>query len=315
MSQPSFPDELALYGPGPAAQSCPSLAAAQAYCRRLARRHYENFTVASWLLPAELRQHFCNVYAYCRWSDDLADETAGGQQSLELLEWWQSQLDDCYRGVATHPVFVALAETIRQFEIPIEPFANLLIAFRQDQTCTRYETFDELLGYCHNSANPVGRLVLHLGRCHDELRGRLADSVCTGLQLANFWQDIARDYKIGRIYLPQESCRRAGYDETMFARGEFNPQFRELLSGEVARAESLFDAGQPLVAQVSPALRIDVQLFIDGGRAILQAIRQLDYNVWRARPVVGKWKKFQLLIRVLGQGRWIANPPSSEAQP
>ncbi|HTQ38963.1 MAG TPA: squalene synthase HpnC [Pirellulales bacterium] len=315
MSQISFPDELALYGPGPAAQPCPTLAAAQTYCRRLARCHYENFTVASWLLPAQLRQHFCNIYAYCRWSDDLADETAGGQQSLLLLDWWQSQLDDCYRGVASHPVFVALAETIRGFEIPIEPFRSLLIAFKQDQTCTRYETFDDLLAYCRNSANPVGRLVLYLGRCHDESRGLLADSICTGLQLANFWQDVARDYRIGRIYLPQESCRRAGYPEAMFARGEFNPQFRELLAGEVARAEAFFDAGQPLVAQVPPSLRISVQLFIDGGRAILQAIRKLDYNVWHTRPVVGKWKKLNLLLGACLVRRRIANPPSSEARP
>jgi squalene synthase HpnC len=295
MPQISFVDELALHGPG--TRTCCSLAEGRAYCRRLARRHYENFTVTSWLLPAELRPHFCNIYAYCRWSDDLADETAGGTQSLELFDWWQSQLEDCYRGVATHPVFVALAETIREFEIPIEPFRDLLVAFRQDQTCTRYETFEELLSYCHNSANPVGRLVLYLGRCHDEERGRLADSVCTGLQLANFWQDVARDYNRGRIYLSQESCRAAGYDEAMFARHEFNPQFRQLMVGEVERAESLFDAGQPLVALVPAVIRIDVQLFIDGGRAVLNAIRKIDYNVWRRRPVVSKWKKFMLLVR------------------
>src|SRR5262245_20478608 len=228
MPQTSFIDELALYGPT-AGRFCSSLADARSYCRRLAGTHYENFTVASWLLPAELRPHFCAVYAYCRWSDDLADETAGGAQSLELLDWWQSQLEDCYRGVATHPVFVALAETIREFEIPIEPFRDLLTAFRQDQTCKRYETFDALMRYCRNSANPVGRLVLYLGRCHDEERGRLSDSICTGLQLANFLQDVARDYQNGRIYLPQDSCRAAGYDEAMFARGEFNPQFRKLM--------------------------------------------------------------------------------------
>ncbi len=221
-------------------RSGPRLPQAQAYCRRLARTHYENFTVASWLLPRKLRQHFANIYAYCRWSDDLADETAGGAESLQLLDWWQSQLDDCYRGIATHPVFVALQSTIDEFDIPIDPFRDLLIAFRQDQTQTRYETFDDLLGYCRNSANPVGRLVLYLGRCHDDRRGQLADNICTALQLANFWQDVARDYDRGRIYLPQESCRRAGYDEAMFARREFNPQFRQLLAGEVDRAESLF---------------------------------------------------------------------------
>lgn len=293
----AFIDELALYGPTSASAQQPTLAAAQAYCRRLAHTHYENFAVASWLLPVELRQHFANVYAYCRWSDDLADETAGGEQSLQLLNWWQTQLDDCYRGIATHPVFVALESTIHEFEIPADPFRDLLTAFRQDQTQTRYETFAELLGYCRNSANPVGRLVLYLGRCHDDRRGQLSDQICTALQLANFWQDVARDYARGRIYLPLESCRRAGYDEPMFARHEFNPQFRQLLAAEVDRAESLFNAGQPLVDLMPGHLQVDVQLFVDGGRSILHAIRQIDYNVWRTRPVVGKITKLGFLLR------------------
>lgn len=293
----AFIDELALYGPTSASAQQPTLAAAQAYCRRLAHTHYENFAVASWLLPVELRQHFANVYAYCRWSDDLADETAGGEQSLQLLDWWQTQLEDCYRGIATHPVFVALESTIHEFEIPADPFRDLLTAFRQDQTQTRYETFAELLGYCRNSANPVGRLVLYLGRCHDDRRGQLSDQICTALQLANFWQDVARDYARGRIYLPLESCRRAGYDEPMFARHEFNPQFRQLLAAEVDRAESLFNAGQPLVDLMPGHLQVDVQLFVDGGRSILHAIRQIDYNVWRTRPVVGKITKLGFLLR------------------
>jgi squalene synthase HpnC len=304
MADTDFLSELASYGPETAAAGTPSLAEAQAYCRDLARRHYENFTVASWLLPSELRPHFCSIYAYCRWSDDLADETAGGEASLELLDWWQCQLDDCYRGVAVHPVFVALGPTIRQFDIPIDPFRNLLTAFRQDQYRKRYETFNDLLGYCQNSANPVGRLVLYLGRCHDEIRGQLADSICTGLQLANFWQDVRRDHERGRIYLPQESCRAAGYDEAMFARQEFNPQFRRLLSCEVDRAESLLRAGQPLVRSMPHALQFDVQLFIDGGLAILDAIRRTDYNVWRQRPVVGKAKKLRLLARAWWRSKW-----------
>jgi squalene synthase HpnC len=307
MAQPSLLNELAIHGPGLAVRPEVSLGEARAYCRRLARRHYENFTVASWLLPAELRQHFCNVYAYCRWSDDLADETMGGAESLELLDWWQTELEKCYRGgAAGHPVFVALAETIREFEIPIEPLHDLLVAFRQDQTIARYETFEQLAGYCRNSANPVGRLVLYLGRSHDATRGALSDSICTGLQLANFWQDVARDYQRGRIYLPQESCRAAGYTEAMFARGEFNLQFRELLTGEVERAESFFEAGEPLVSLLPGELRIDVQLFIDGGRAILDAIRKIDYNVWRRRPVVSKWKKLGLLGHALWKTRRLA---------
>ena len=298
----SFIDDLAVYGPETTGAPV-SLAAAREYCRRLARSHYENFTVASWLLPAELRQPFADIYAYCRWSDDLADETAGGEQSLALLDWWQSQLEDCFRGMAAHPVFVALRPTIAEYQIPIEPFRNLLIAFRQDQLTTRYETFDELLAYCRNSANPVGRLVLCLGRCHDDERGELADHVCTGLQLANFWQDVARDYDKGRIYLPQDSCRRHGYDEAMFARREYNTHFRELLSSEVERAEAFLRGGLPLVELVPRPLRIDVQLFIDGGLAILDTIRRIDYNVWHTRPTVGKIEKLRLLLRAWWQTR------------
>jgi squalene synthase HpnC len=296
MAAASFLDELAIYGPSAGRQRS-SPAEALAYCRRLAESHYENFTVASWLLPAELRPHFCNVYAYCRWSDDLADETAGGAQSLELLDWWQSQLEECYRGVTTHPVFVALEQTIRTFDIPIDPFRDLLTAFRQDQVKARYETFSELLGYCRNSANPVGRLVLYLGRCHDEVRGRLSDSICTGLQLANFWQDVARDYEHGRIYLPWECCRRFGYDEANFARREFNSQFRDLLASEVERAAKFLRSGEPLVAMMPRNLRVDIKLFIEGGLAILQAIRRIDYNVWQRRPEVSKTTKLLLLLK------------------
>jgi squalene synthase HpnC len=298
-----FLDELATYGPSSPLRSRPSLAAAQAYCQQLARRHYENFTVVSWLLPAELRQHFASIYSYCRWSDDLADETAGGAASIALLDWWESQLEACYAGEATHPVFVALEPTIREFQIPIDPFRNLLIAFRQDQNRKRYETFNDLLGYCENSANPVGRLILYLGRCHDEEHGRLSDLVCTGLQLANFWQDVARDYAIGRVYLPLESCRNAGYTEEMFARREFNPQFRNLLAGEAERADQMLRAGQPLVAMMPRQLQFDVQLFIDGGLAILEATRKVDYNVWRTRPTVGKFAKVKLAAKAWWRSR------------
>ena len=303
MSSATFTAELVQYGPGSDSAGEVSLVDARAYCRRLAQTHYENFTVASWLLPAQLRPHFHAIYAYCRWSDDLADETVGGEESLRLLDWWEAQLEDCFRGVATHPVFVALGPTIREFDIPIDPFRNLLTAFRQDQYCKRYETFNDLLGYCRNSANPVGRLVLYLGRCHDEGRGRLADSICTGLQLANFWQDVARDYDRGRIYLPQESCRRFGYDEVMFARHEFNPQFRKLLESEVDRAETYLRAGRELVAQVPRRLRIDVQLFIEGGLTITGAIRRIHFNVWGRRPVVSKAAKMRLLVSAWWQTR------------
>ena len=303
MPTASFAAELELYGPQAVQQEGPSPAQSRRYCRQLARRHYENFTVASWLLPRHLRQHFYHVYAYCRWADDLADETGDPAASLTLLDWWEDQLRECYHGRTRHPVFVALSETIDRFQIPPDPLTDLLVAFRQDQQVTRYETFDDLLRYCRYSANPVGRLVLYLGRCHDPERARLADSICTGLQLANFWQDVAGDWDRGRIYLVGEHCRRWGYDESMFTRRLANEPFRRLLAAEVAEAERWLRRGLPLVGIVPRELKLDVALFIHGGLAILEAIRRAEYNVWSRRPVVSKLQKLRLLARCWWQLR------------
>ena len=297
MGSRAFNSELALYGPDARDGAEVSLREGRRYCRRLARRHYENFTVAGFLLPRNLRQHFHNIYAYCRWADDLADETSGPEESLRLLDWWQGQLEDCYRGRTSHPVFVALAETIEQFDIPADPFAHLLVAFRQDQRTARYETFDELLGYCRHSANPVGHLILYLGRCYDTGRAELSDSICTGLQLANFWQDVARDFDQGRVYLPQADCRRFGYDYEMFARREVNRAFRALAAYEVDRASAWLQRGLPLVEMLPRELRLDVSLFAHGGLAILDRIRRLDYDVWSRRPTLGKLDKLRILAR------------------
>jgi len=272
---------------------------AKAHCRRLAETHYENFTVVSWLIPRRLRQHLCNVYAYCRWADDLADERVKGYEPLELLDWWEGQLDEMYAGEATHPVFVALAETVREFALSKDPLADLLEAFRRDQVQTRYETFADLLTYCEKSANPVGRMVLRLGQSYDEENARLSDSICTGLQLANFWQDVKRDYDRGRIYVPLEECRRLGWDEGRFAAGKSDEAFRKLLRPLVERTETYFDAGEPLVSRVSPDLRLPVRLFLAGGRAVLAAIRQRGYDVWSRRPTVGRLRKLRLLAAAL----------------
>jgi squalene synthase HpnC len=207
--------------------------------------------------------------------------------------------------MARHPVFVALGETIGEFAIPIEPLADLLVAFRQDQRKLRYENLAELVDYCRYSANPVGRLVLYLGRACGAERASLSDSICTGLQLANFWQDVARDWDHGRIYLPQDSLRAAGYTTKMFAAREFNPAFRQVLAGEVDRAEQYLRGGAALVELVPRELRVDIALFLSGGLAILDAIRQIDYNVWARRPVVSKKQQFKLLV-----GCWW-NPSSS----
>jgi squalene synthase HpnC len=303
MPTATFAAEFAAYGPDRVAGQTCSIAEARAYCRRLAHTHYENFAVASWLLPRDLRPHFHAVYAYCRWADDLADEMGDRQQSLEMLDWWEEQVHDCYAGRVRHPVFVALQETIAEFSIPRQPLLDLLVAFRQDQHQTRYEDFPQLLQYCRYSANPVGRLVLYLGRVHDDERGRLADHVCTGLQLANFWQDVARDWDRGRIYLPQTTCRQFGYDEAMFGRREANAAFRSALELEVVRAEMFLRAGLPLVDLMPGKLRGDVWLFIQGGLKILAHVRRQAFDVWSHRPEVSKAEQFGLLLGCLLRSR------------
>jgi len=309
MVQLSVAEELDHYGPRARQVARVSREAAAEYCRRFAESHYENFTVASRLLPAALVPHFHALYAWCRWADDLADETAGADESLALLDWWQDELARCYDGRPEHPVTVALEATIRQFEIPAQPFEQLLAAFRQDQRVSRYATHEDVLGYCANSANPVGRLVLYLARAHDDERGVLADSICTGLQLVNFCQDVVRDYRKGRIYLPQETLERFGYSEAMFERGECNAAFRAALACEVERAENYLRAGQPLIERMPRELRIDIALFAAGGLAIARAIRRENFDVWRRRPVVGKWAQLKLLAGCWWRTRGIGRNP------
>ncbi|MBI3406765.1 MAG: squalene synthase HpnC [Planctomycetes bacterium] len=285
---------------GPDATPRPvGLRAAREYCGSLTRRHYENFSVASLLLPRRLVPHFHAVYAYCRWADDLGDETGGGARALELLAWWREELLRCYGDEPRHPVMVALRPTIERFQIPREPFLDLLTAFEQDQHVKRYETYAQLLDYCRYSANPVGRLVLYLCESFDENRGRLSDAICTALQLANFWQDVRRDFEIGRVYLPAEDRRQFGYSDADLEARRFTPAFRELMRFEVERARALFQQGMPLVAMMPPELRPDIELFARGGLAILDGITALDYNVMQERPVLSKWAKAGLLAGAL----------------
>ena len=275
----------------------PTLAEAREYCARLARTHYENFSVASWFLPRRLRQHFFNVYAYCRISDDLGDEVGDTAASLELLSQWQGELDACYQGAAKHPVFVALAETVRQFDIPKHEFSDLLIAFRQDQAITRFETFRDLLAYCRYSANPVGHLVLYLCGYRDFERQYLSDFICTALQLANFWQDVSLDYEKGRIYLPLEDLRRFNVSQREIADGQNTPAFRAMMKFEVERARDWFRQGLPLIVKVDSELAIDLDLFRRGGLEILNAIEEQDYAVLGNRPSISKPRKLALVAR------------------
>jgi squalene synthase HpnC len=278
-------------------ESPPSLAEAEQYCRQLARSHYENFSVATWFLPRHLKQHFFNVYAYCRISDDLGDEVGNPTASLRLLNEWESELNECYEGTPRHPVFVALAGTVREFEIPKHEFADLLAAFRHDQTTTRYATFSDLLGYCRNSANPVGHLVLYLCGHRDAERQQLSDYTCTALQLANFWQDVSLDFAKGRIYLPLEDLQRFGVSEADIQDLKNTPAFREMMRFEVTRAREWFVQGLPLVKKVEGKLAIDIDLFSRGGLEILNAIERQDYAVLGRRPAISKARKLALVAR------------------
>ena len=297
----SFAAQLARYGPG--ADIPPmDLSQARSYCARVTRSHYENFSVASILLPRRLWPHFFPIYAYCRWADDLGDETGGGAHALELLAWWRAEFIRGLQGESLHPVMIALRPTIERFRIPPEPFLDLLKAFEHDQRVKSYATFDELLTYCRCSANPVGRLVLHLGEACDEPRARLSDFICTGLQLANFWQDVRRDLDdLGRVYLPEEDRRRFNYPDNDLHARRCTPAFRELMKFQVDRARSIFEAGRPLLDLVPRFLRADIQLFLEGGLAILKQIEAIDYDVWSSRPRVSKSQKGILLLRAVAE--------------
>ena len=272
-----------------------SLSAARAYCGGLARSHYENFTVATALLPRRLLKHFHAVYGYCRWADDLGDETGGGDRATRLVDWWRAELGRCYAGEPKHPVMIALRETIRVFDIPPEPFLHLLSAFDQDQVVKQYETYEQLVGYCRHSADPVGRLVLYLCGAFGEENARLSDFVCTGLQLANFWQDVVRDMEIGRVYIPREDLRRFGIGDIDLQQRQFTQKFAELMRFEVDRTRDLFYRGMPLVERIPAEVRPDIELFIRFGLSILRRIERCQYNVLAARPVIPKWEKLTLV--------------------
>ena len=277
----------------------PTLEEARAWCKQLAESHYENFHVATWFLPKALRPHFYAIYAYCRISDDLGDEIGDTSAALALLDLWGRELDGCYEGHARHPVFVALAETIRSCSIPKRPFADLLTAFRQDQVITRYGSMQEVLEYCRYSANPVGRLVLYACGYCDEERVRLSDATCSALQLANFWQDVRVDFAKDRVYLPQDDMRRFGVSDETIAAGVATTGFRALLDYEVDFARRLFEEGLPLIGLVGKELAVDLDLFSRGGLAILRAIERQDYDVLSARPAIAKRTKMALALRAV----------------
>jgi squalene synthase HpnC len=278
-------------------KTSPTVDQAYAYCERMAKGHYENFTVGSLLIPKPQRKHMYAVYGFCRFTDDLGDEVQGDR--LAQLDWWQQELERCYAGQPTHPVMVALQNSIRQFNIPKEPFLKLIQANRMDQGIKRFPTYQDLLYYCDHSANPVGRMVLYLFGYSDPECQRLSDATCTALQLANFWQDVANDYhQRGRIYLPLEDMQRFGYTEEMLARGEANDAFRTLMKFEVDCARELFLEGLKLVDLVRGRFRVDLKLFSLGGMKVLESIERNGYDVLRRRPSLSRVQKAWLFASV-----------------
>ncbi len=279
----------------PFVESGTTIEEAFAACERLTRSHYENFSVATRLLPGDLQRHFFSIYAFCRGVDDLGDQVEG--ERLALLDAWEAELEAAYAGTPSHPYFVALQQTIREFDIPREPFLKLIEANRRDQTITRHPDFNELLEYCEHSANPVGSLVLYVfGHREPELH-RLSDYTCTALQLTNFWQDVARDYDIGRIYIPRDTMERFGAQEEDIKERRATTQFKAALKFEVDRARELFHKGIPLIDRVQGKARLDIALFTAGGMAILDKIESQDYDVLTRRPALSKREKAVLFAK------------------
>ncbi len=266
------------------------------YARWLATSHYENFNVVSFLLPKKLHQDFYNVYSYCRWADDLGDEIGDTSESLRLLAWWRESLAGMYAGEATHPVFIALRGTVEKFGIPRKPFDDLLTAFIQDQTVTRYADWQGVLDYCKNSANPVGHLVLYLCGYSDPERQALSDNTCIGLQLANFWQDVTVDLQKDRVYLPLDLLARHNYTvDNLFAL-KLTPGFTEAMREAVEYARGYFNAGLPLIRMVDKRLSLDLELFSRGGMRILDKIEQQGYDVLSRRPKISKSERVSMLL-------------------
>jgi len=282
--------------------------AAEAYTRSLTHSHYENFSVVSILLPKHLRQDFCNVYAFCRIADDLGDEVRDKTKSLQYLADFRLHLQNCYAPLSPSPplplsssvVFTALRQTIRRHDIPIDPFDQLIRAFEQDQTVTRYQHFPQLVDYCTKSADPVGRIVLYMCGYRDVQRQQLSDKICTALQLINFWQDVRRDIlERDRIYIPADDMQRFHVTEEQLRAGAVTDHFRHLIRLQVERTEAMFTEGKRLLPLLEPMYRKQIALFAKGGRAICEAVRRQNFDTLTCRPSLSKRQKACLITTTL----------------
>jgi len=243
------------------------------FCQDVARRDTHNFPVATWLMPASVRKYAACLYAFARLADNWADEPRYAGQREALLDAWSAALEDCYEGRATHPVFIALRETIAAFDLHPMYLRELLDALRQDLSVTRYATRDELLNYCRRSANSAGRLVLILLGHQDEEEHRLSDAICTGHALVNFWQDVREDWKSGRIYIPQEDLARFGCDPTNLDAPATQRNFVRLIADEIDWTREFFRAGWPLCERIHGRLGLELRLIWWSG---YQALKRLE---------------------------------------
>jgi squalene synthase HpnC len=268
------------------------------YCEMIARSHYENFPVASRFVSKEIRKYVWTIYAFARIADDYADEPGFTlAERIDNLNQWEQYLEECYNGNPTHRVFAALAETVERFQLPHELFQNLLAAFRADVTVNRYETYQDVTAYCRNSANPIGRLLLLLMNYRGETMMHLSDSICTALQLTNFWQDLSVDMQKNRIYLPLEDMKEFGYSEDELFEQKVNDHFCNLMAFQIQRTAELFVEGKPLLTIVGQDLSMELKLTWNGGTRILQKIHEQNYDVLTKRPVLSKMDKLGLLFR------------------
>lgn len=306
--------QLDTYGP----DRCDTLSVDQArrWCRRLATSRYENFSVLSALVPESLRDDYAALYAFCRWADDLGDEVDDPDRALELLAWWRRELEQCFDGNPRHPVFIALAPALERHDLPIEPFDDLIGAFEQDQTVTRYDTWDQLIDYCTRSADPVGRLVLMIAGHRDDDLFRLSDAICTALQLTNHWQDVRRDLvERDRIYIPRELNPLDDFEtrlRTTIRQGyapdrEFLGAWREVLRDCVNRTWPLYERGIELLGRIDPAMRPFVALFPAGGMRVLRLVELWNYETVLHRPRLSKAAKLGLVARAWLRCRFAAN--------